>query len=224
MTLEEYLALVPPWNSQQPKFMSTVAVLTAALVDAQTLLAKLVEDFSLDTAVGVQLDMVGQWIGRTRFVRIPITGTFFAFDHDGERVGFDQGVWLGPWDETSGIGALDDETYRTFLRMQAIANQWDGTLEQIHDVFDAIFPGVVIQDKGDLPGQVMTMDVLIPGPVISSLLIKVLEQDFPIKPGGVFMNIIETSVVTQPIFGFDLNTGPFGGFDSGAWGIVIHSA
>ena len=224
MTLAEYLGLITSWHSTRPRFMNTVAALIQPLVDSQDMLAKLTADFDLDTAIGVQLDQVGQWIGRTRYVKQPITGVFFSFDLPDQRVGFDQGVWLGKYDPTDGIIALDDETYRAVLKLQAIANQWDGTLASIADELDRVFPGIAIQDLGDTPQGLMAMDILIPSALISSLLLNVLEQDFPIKPSGVRTNFIETTLSTQPIFAFDVPAspgGPLGGFDEAAWGIVV---
>jgi hypothetical protein len=205
--------------------MNTLAALIQPLVDAQLLLDSLTEDFDLDIGVGVQLDVLGQWIGRTRYVRAPITGVFFSFDDGGgPRTGFDQGAWLGKYQPTDAITALDDETYRTLLKLQAIANEWDGTLASIQASFNAVFPGIVVQDLGDTADGLMTMDVLIPGVELSSLMLAVLEQDFPIKPSGVHLNIIETTVSTQPIFGFDIDTQVIGGFDHGAWGRLVFSA
>jgi hypothetical protein len=224
MTLSDYIGLITSWHSDKPRFVNTVAVLVQPLIDAQDMLARLTADFDLDTAIGVQLDMVGQWIGRTRYVDQPITGVFFSFDLPADRVGFDQGIWIGPYDPTDAITALDDETYRSVLKLQAIANHWDGTLSSIADQMDAVFPGIAIQDKGDTPTGLMAMDVLIPAALINSLLLAVLEQDFPIKPSGVLTNFIETTVTTQPIFAFDVpfvTDGLLGGFDQAAWGIVV---
>ena len=226
MTLSEYLGLITSWHSDKPRFVNTVAALIQPLVDAQDMLRKLTADFDLDTAIGVQLDMVGQWIGRTRYVKQPIHGVFFSFDLPEDRVGFDQGVWQGKYDVTDGISALDDETYRTVLKLQAIANSWDGTLETIADAFDAVFPGVAINDRGDVPGGLMKMQVIVPALWLSSLMLAVLEQDFMLKPSGVWVDFIETTVPSEPIFAFDIAHtpgGPLGGFDEAAWGIVILS-
>jgi hypothetical protein len=227
MTLSEYLSLITPYHAQRPKFVNMLATLLQPLVDAQTMLAQMTADFDLDTAVGVQLDILGLWIGRSRYLTEPVTGVYFTFHMPGDadmRDGFDQGIWLGPYDPTTAVVAMPDDTYRKVLQMQAIANEWDGTLGSIQAAFNTVFPGVVIQDKGDTSGGLMSMDVLIPGADLNSLLLAVLEQDFPIKPAGVRVNIIETTVSTQPIFGFDINDGTvFGGFDVGAWGKVIQS-
>ena len=233
MTLADYLGLITSWHSDKPRFMNTVAVLTQPLVDAQDLLRQLTADFDLDTAVGVQLDQVGQWIGRTRYIEVPISGVFFSFNDgrvtagDSPRTGFNQGIWLGKYQPTDAITAMDDETYRTVLKLQAIANHWDGTLASIADDMDRVFPGIAIQDLGDTPTGLMAMDVLIPGAFVSSLLLAILEQDFPIKPSGVRVKFIETTVSTQPIFAFNVpyqEGGLMGGFNEAAWGVIVLEA
>jgi hypothetical protein len=225
VTLADYIGLITSWHSDKPKFVNTVATLVQPLVDAQDMLAKLTADFDLDTAVGVQLDQVGQWIGRTRYIQAPIKGVFFSFnDGAGPRTGFNQGIWLGAYDPIEGIIALDDDTYRAVLKLLAIANQWDGTVPSIADDLDRVFPGTVIQDLGDTPPGRMAMDVLIPGVLINSLLLSVLEQDFPVKPAGVHVNFIESTVSTQQIFAFNVDGatgGPLGGFNQGAWGVIV---
>ena len=224
MDLSSYLGLVTMWHSTRPKFMNTLATLVQPLVDAQDMLAKLTADFDIDTAVGVQLDVVGQWVGRTRYVHVPLTGVYFSFDLPEQRVGFDQGVWFGPYDTTEGVKALDDDTYRMVLKLQAIANHWDGTIPSLADELDRVFPGIVIVDKGDVPTGLMTMEVLIPSNMVTTLLLSVLEQDFPIKPSGVRVFFTETTVLTTPIFAFDATLvpdGPLGGFDESSWGEIV---
>jgi hypothetical protein len=224
MTLSEYLGLVTMWHSTRPRFMNTLATLVQPLVDSQDMLKKLTADFDIDTAIGVQLDMVGQWVGRSRYIQQPIQGVYFSFDLPAQRVGFDQGVWFGPFDTTDGVQALDDDTYRLVLKLQAIANHWDGTVPSLSDELDRVFPGITIVDKGDVPTGLMAMDVLIPSNLITTLMLSVLEQDFPIKPSGVKVNFIETTVMTTPIFAFDATLtegGPLGGFDESSWGVVV---
>jgi hypothetical protein len=224
-TVQDYLSLVTNWHSARPRYMQTLATLLRPLADMQVMLRKLLDDTDLDYAVGVQLDIIGQWVGRDRYVQVPISGVFFSFDDATPRTGFDQGIWLGEYDPTDAVTALDDETYRTLLKLQVIANHWDGTLVTIQAAMDAVFPGLVIQDLGDTPGGLMSMDVLIPSNGMSSLMLAVLEQDFPVKPAGVRMNVSETTVGGTPLFGFDLADGVhFGGFDQGSWGKVVFVA
>lgn len=224
MTLGQYLALVTSFHSQRPRYMNMLAALLQPLVDAQAFLASLTAAFDLDTAVGVQLDIVGQWIGRTRYLQVPLTGVYFSFDDgQGPRTGFDQGVWQGPYDPASAIIAMDDDSYRAILKLQAIANEWDGTIASIQAAFNAVFPGVVVDDRGDVAGHVMEMEVLIPGIEMNSVTLAALEQDFPIKPSGVRTTIIESTLTTTSIFGFDVDGAIIGGFDHGSWGKIIQA-
>jgi hypothetical protein len=224
MTFEEYLALVPNFHAHQPKFMNTLAALLKPMTDAMDMLAKLTADFDLDTAIGVQLDMVGQWIGRDRYIDAPITGVYFAFNT--VDVGINQGVWQGKYDPIYGQRRLDDETYRMVLKLQAVANHWDGTIPSIAADFDRVFPGAVIDDKGDTPTGLMTMDVIVPATHLSALLEAVLVQDFMIKPSGVWINILESTVINEPVFSFNVALvpgGAMGGFNEGAWAEIIYS-
>jgi hypothetical protein len=223
-TVGSYLSLVGNWHTDKPRYMTMLATLLQPLVTTQGALRKLLDDTDLDVAVGVQLDIIGQWIGRTRYVDVPIAGVFFSFNDFTPRTGFDQGIWLGKYDPTDAITALPDDTYRSLLKLQAIANQWDGTLGSIQAAMDAVFPGVVIQDLGDTPTGLMAMDVLIPSKGMNSLLLAVLKQTFPVKPSGVRMRIIETTVTHQPIFGFDQHNSLIDGFDQAAWGRIIFVA
>jgi hypothetical protein len=233
MNLGDYLGRVPPYHSTMPRFMNMLAALIQPLVDAMAMLDRLRQDFDVDTAVGVQLDMVGQWVGRNRYITTPITGVFFAFNGTvASRTGFDQGFWLGQYQPNDAVIALDDDTFRTILKLQIQANQWDGTLESISNSLLYVFPNLYIQDLGDTPTGLMAMHVLIPTALIDSLLLYVAEQDFPIKPSGVNMTFIDNPAVTGagPVFALDVPytagppEGPMGGFNQGSWGQIIFTA
>lgn len=224
MELGDYLARIPPYHSTRARFMNTLAVLIQPLVDAMAMLDRLrTFDFDLDTATGVQLDMVGQWLGRDRWLKIPYTDVYFSFDLPANRVGFDQGIWIGPYDATDGLRALDDDTYRLLLKLYAIANHWEGYQTPIVDAMAAVWPGVVVDDRGDKSGELMKCDVLIPGPTITTLALHMLTEDYPIKASGVRYTFIETTVSSTPLFGFDSGNQVIAGFDVGSWGKVVHT-
>jgi len=220
--LSSYLQLVPSWNSVRPRFMNTVAVLVRPMVDAQTMLAQLTADFDIDTAIGVQLDMVGQWVGRSRWVEMPIRGKYFSLDVPEQQVGFDQGYWARPYDPRSGLEPMDDDTYRTLLKFKAIANEWTGVLEDIAPALAELLPGIALMDLGDTKTGLMSFDVLIID-AIEPILLAALEQTFFIKPSGVRANFIASSVPGQPLFGFDIQTATVAGFDTGAWNKLLLS-
>lgn len=151
--LADYLARITPWQSTRQRFVSTVAGVLAPIVDAGAASAGLPAAFDLDTAIGAQLDVVGQWIGRARTVPLPIPGIYFSVN-DPAR-GLNLGVLKGPFDTPIGITSLDDETYRRLLRANILAKRWDGTVPGAQAAFDAFFSDpqthVFVQDNAQVP-------------------------------------------------------------------------
>lgn len=217
-TTDDYLDLITPYYRGKPVFTATLTAVLDPFANLQIMLGHMPQDFDLDTAIGVQLDAVGLWVGRSRFIPTPIPNIWFSFD-DALR-GFDLGVWKGPYDSDSGITRLDDETYRIFLRAKIAANQWDGRVETAQAAFNLVFsqsPGtnIFVIDNFD-----MTMTVGISGAIPSLLFIALLNQGFlPIKPEGVRINYAITTVTDTPVFGFDVDNQYIGGFDTGSWGV-----
>lgn len=122
---DDYTALITPWQSTKARFVATVRAQVAPQCDAQAFVASLPQAFDLDEAIGAQLDIVGQWIGRDRYVPIPLPDTTFALDIEGR--GLDQGYWRTGFDATDAISALPDELFRPLLYAKVLANSWDGT-------------------------------------------------------------------------------------------------
>lgn len=136
----DYLAKVPPLHASKPKFMATIAAVMQPFADAQALLDGMPLVFDLDTAVGVQLDATGAWIGKTRIIPIPIPNAFFSFDTPG--LGWDQGYWAGTFgDPSTYFVSLDDDTYRRLLYAKVLCNSSDGTIAKIQAIFDSYFTG-----------------------------------------------------------------------------------
>jgi len=136
-TTDEYVGLITPQHADKPKFVATVEVCVAPVAALQLLLASLPVEFDLDEAIGIQLDAVGIRVGRSRKVPVFIAGLFFTWG-DVLR-GWGRGIWKGPFDPTSGIASLDDETYRRLLRAKVLANSWDGTADGQQAILDAYF-------------------------------------------------------------------------------------
>jgi hypothetical protein len=178
--------------------------------------------YDLDVAVGVQLDAVGLWVGISRYVVEPLTGVYFSFDTAG--LGWDQGVWMGPYDPDSGLVTLDDATYRLAIRTKIAANNWDGSMIGAYTALANLFnstvtPGtiLIIQDNQDMT---MTIGLAgeIPPPVYQQLL---ANGGFPLVPATVGASYVVVSVNDTPLFGFDVENASVSGFDVGAWGTPI---
>lgn len=165
MTVDEIAALVPAWNASRPRFMATLRATVAPFADAQSVIAHLPLDFDLDTSIGAQLDAVGERIGRSRNVRIPIPQPWFTW---GDPVrGWGAGIWKGPYSGTFGVYQLDDETYRRLLRANILAKRWDGTVPGAQAAFDVFFNDpntyVFVQDKAQVPYPTNVFSWSVPG-------------------------------------------------------------
>jgi len=218
-TLASYLARITSEHANKPKFVAYVSALIQPLLDSQALLRSLLTTFDLDTAIGVQLDAVGKWVGRTRFVEQPITGLYFSFDTVG--LGWDQGVWKGPFDSTDGLTRLDDDTYRQLLRAKVILNSWDGSIAEAAKALGLLLnnPSSIVTI---LDNQDMTMTVGISGVVPSPLITALLEGGYlPINPEGVGINYQITSINGTALFGFDVENAAIDGWDRGSWEGVL---
>lgn len=216
MIIDDYLSLITTEHSDKPKFVDTVSSSINVAVYLQNLLSLFPEKFDVDTAIGYQLDTVGEWVGRSRRIASPISGVYFSWDVEG--VGWEQGVWKGPFDPDSGIVDLPDDSYRLLLKAKIAANNWDGTIPGAYSVWEKVFTGsyIVIQDN-----QNMTMIVGISGSPLSLLEQELLAGGYiPLKPEGV--NVTYNIVPEKgKLFGWDLENDVFAGWDEGLWPIVL---
>lgn len=188
-TTAEYLALVTSEHNQKPRFMATVEASVAPFASLQATIRKFVRDFDLDSAVGVQLDAVGLWIGVTRRVAVPLDGFYFTWD-DTVQTGWDNGVWIGLGDPLAGFTDLPDDLYRAVLRSKIRANNWKGDVPGAYEIVQQAFPtlgaGLTITDNQD-----MTMTVTIDDDALPAVELAIITQGYiPFKPAGVTANYV----------------------------------
>jgi hypothetical protein len=217
--VSDYLSLLAEEHRGKPKFEATIGLLTSPMVALQLFLANLPSAFDLDVAVGVQLDIDGIWIGRSRQIEVPLSDVFFSFDT--KNLGFDQGVWFGPYTASEGLVSFDDTTYRALLRAKVICNNWDGTVTEMQTALRQIlnpYPGSVL---GVIDNYNMTMDIGLAGTYPPPLIFYLVTGGYiPFKPEGVALNIQVTSVEGKPLFGLDIETNFISGLDVGALGVA----
>lgn len=131
--VNDYLGLVTSEHNKQPRYMQTVSLSVQGSVDNINLLLAMPALFDIDTAVGDQLDKVGQWVGLTRYLEVPLQGVYFSwapYPIAPSQVLDFPGWGQGPWADaapTSGLTRLDDFHYRILLKARVVANNWDGT-------------------------------------------------------------------------------------------------
>lgn len=217
--MSKYVDLITSYHASKPLFVQHVDLSTRPLVDAASTMAGMTAAFDIATAVGVQLDIIGEWVGRSRVVSEPITGVYFSFDTDG--LGFEQGVWQGPYDPDSGFTKLSDEVYRVILKAKIAINNWDGTNDSLPDILNTALAGsglaMQIIDNQDMTISVIVFPETDIADVSRELLAAIRQGYLTVKAAGVLAGSIITPSTGTQMFGFDLDNEYFAGFDTGAW-------
>ena len=196
--VEHYASRITPWHSVRPKFRATVEMIAAPYVALQEFLETLPREFDIDFAIGKQLDVVGEWVGRSRFIEFPLPDPWFSYDD--KRRGWDIGIWKNETYQyqTTAMQELDDETYRRLLYAKVMANNWDGTTIGASEAYQRFFSDegsrVFVVDFNDL-----TMTVAVAGKVPQNVYLSLLANNYlPLKPGGVKLDIRIVSVDADP--------------------------
>ena len=218
MSVSTYTNLITSEHADKPNYVNTVALSCQPFVDEYDALNNL--DFDIDTAVGNQLDIIGQWVGMSRYLSEPLTGVYFTLD---TGPGLDSGILIGPFDPTTGLVALPDQFYRALLFSKILNNQWDGTKSGAYAISAALFSSLgytlFIQDFSNLT---MSLGIAggVPPPIVIAMLVGGL---LDIRPATVHITSYIYPSVAEPMFMLDapVSSPHFGGLDSGHFATVI---
>lgn len=178
MDTKYYINLLIKQYHNKSKAKGTIETLTKSeCLSYNNIISKLNSSFNIETATGKQLDLIGKIIGRSRIF---------------------EGI---EFEETDTPNSLDDETYRTLLKMQIINNFMSKSIESITEAtFNFLGDKVIFINNTN-----MTIDYILIGNAESNL-IKVVAFDKSIlpAPAGVEVNYI-IDIPTPNIFGFSRN-------------------
>ena len=215
MTNEDYLNLITSEHRGKEKFEATVVAGVSPFSKLQAVMLGLPADFDIDSAVGVQLDAVGAWIGRSRRIDTPLVGVYFTWD-DLASDGWDSGIWKGPFDPDSGLVDLPDDSYRVLLKAKIAANSWDGTIPGAYAIWATVFTNsqLVIQDNQD-----MSMVVGVAGQPLSIVDQALLTNGYiPLKPEGVRIQYYAIAPAAGALFAWDTDESTaLASWDTGQW-------
>lgn len=209
----DYTSLITSEHRGQPKFAATVGLLTGALVDAQRVVESLTSVFDINTAVGVQLDIVGLWVGLTRRQTTPIGDVFLTWNDP--DLGWNHASWKGPYEPSEGVTSLDDNTYRALLKAKVAANYWVGTREDLNLISEESLVDIgahyVVVDNFD-----MSVTVYVVG-APSAVLLAMIKKGVVIpKTAGVRITGYTVTPANVKYFALDIGIGPFtAGLDIG---------
>lgn len=215
MTTDQYIDLITSEHAERPKFVETVRASVSPLSKVQEVLRSMPAAFDVDTAVGVQLDTIGLWVGRSRYVGTPISGVYMTWDSTA-ALGWEGGVWKGQFDPDEGLVELPDDSYRLLIKAKIAANHWDGTIPGAYAVWEQIFKDsyLIIEDLQD-----MTMAIGVSGIPLSTLDTALLERGYlPLKPAGVRIRDYAVVPTAGVLFSWDMETSAaFAGWETGNW-------
>ena len=208
--------------TESTKFLLALSKLAAQCQNIEDALQSVQQITDIDSATGVNLDVIGDIVGVSRYIPSSLLIPFFGFDDTagGVRFGEEENPGIGarfrdedePYTATSVLG---DPEYRLLIRAKILKNHAIGTNEDILAGMQYIFQGAlnVVEDVGGMKirvgiGRNLTL--------IEQTLISTL--DLLPRPNGVHIG----SVVTfQPdsYFGFDDQPTAKGFDDASAGGI-----
>lgn len=217
--MSKYTEKITNYHATKPLFEQHVDLITRPFTDIVKAQANFIREFDLDKAVGVQLDVVGEWVGRGRNVSVPITDVYFSWDTEG--LGWDQGSWQGPFDPDSGFTQLSDDVYRMVLKAQIAINTWDGTIGHLEDILETIFAGsgidMQIIDNQDMSITINAIAINGIANTSAELISVIKAGELNIKAGGVRVKSLNVIDPAHPLFGFDTQSTAIAGYDTGYW-------
>jgi hypothetical protein len=205
-----YLARITSEYNQQPNFVSALITSIQPYSETIQLLQNIPTLFQLSTAVGDQLTKLGELIGVSRYVEIPLTNVYFSLDS--ATLGLDQGSMQGEFDPSEGLTSLPDNVYLLLIQAQILLNKWDGTIPGLYAALSSLLTGLVIQDFGNKQmfyGLTKTQ----PTPLLNQLF---LDGYFNLAPAGV--QVLAPAISSPsgtPFFGLDAETSAVAGLDVG---------
>lgn len=213
---QDYTQLITSQHKDKPRFVAAVDLVASAFGQIGDTALALTDAFNIDTAVGVQLDVIGLWVGISRNVRVPITGAFFSWDD--ADLGWDLATWKAPYEASEGITVLDDDTYRTVLKAKIGSNYWDGSMEQVEvigaEAFSTMGVTCIVLDNMD-----MTADIYILGAPPQVLIEMIKRGVAPPKTAGVRITGYILASIGAPIFALSVETTSVtAGLDFGSFG------
>jgi len=217
LTIDKYTNLVTSEHADKPKFISTIVQTCRPFLDISNGILNFIKLYDVNFAIGEQLDVVGQWVGISRYLKTPMQGVYFSFDTPG--VGWDQGIWQGQNDPIMAPYTLPDDMYRILILAKIANNFWDGSVEGAATITRSVFSPLgfeyIIQDNADMTMTIGLLSLLSsPTPVLIAML---TEHLLDIKPATVLVSDYFYTQSPGKAFAFDMNNAFFGGWESGQW-------
>ncbi len=136
---------------EKPILYAELEALGEELEEAQSELERLREERWIDTGHGVQLDGIGQIVGRDRLIANAISLPFFGFYDQPNALGFEEGRFRDSGEAWQESTTLEDPEYRLVLWAKVFKNISQGTNEDTIKSLTYIFKvdTVTVDDAGN---------------------------------------------------------------------------
>ena len=153
-----YVNLLILQYKNKPNASGTIAALINALM-IYDIIRAVENGYGIDTAVGVQLNVLAKYVGAERVVtRVDFSRTFFGFVDYNEPEPYVNVVGLLPYDELNPPDAqflkyvagqqsqytLTDAELRILIKLKIAQNNSNHSVGEIDDILDEFFPDQVI--------------------------------------------------------------------------------
>jgi hypothetical protein len=211
--LDYYTNLLIIQYHDKPKAQATIQVLLNSLFPINQATGNLLfEDirdaYNLDTAVGVNLDVIGKYVGVDRnweghsFDNKPVFCMFDSnFDIDNQyELGFSaptnkvKGKFLGPKDVLSQANRLIDDDYRILIKLKIVRNNINNSVKSIKEGLYKFFSTAIQVFSNGSKRMTLAVDTS-----LTPLIKAALQKDVFPRPMGVAINLVK----------FDPNTNYF---------------
>lgn len=171
MAIDSYISSITSEHRDKPNFIAWLSSSLNIVDGVYNLLLDMDSNFDIDNAIGIQLDMLGTIIGRSRTLNFqPLNGS---------------------------DPVLNDAYYRLVLKAKIAMNNWDGTIPQIYEIWDNIFTDIQLQlaDKQD-----MSFTAYILG-YVDQVRQSLIQAGYIVpKPEGVHINYVGKSPVPFGVY------------------------
>jgi hypothetical protein len=157
MANDTYLKLITSQYQNKTKFMSWLTENLNKIDGCYVATQELDSNFDVDSANGIQLDVLGLVVGVDRLL---------------------------PFEPSDGSSPLlDDATYRILIKAKIAQNHWDGTIPELYNIWNLSFPSIPIKIQDN---QDMTFTVLFVSQSYTALQRELISSGYIMpKPEGV---------------------------------------
>lgn len=161
-TIEYYKNLLIIQYNNKERAAATIGLHVETLLD-DNIVCKVQDAFNLDTAVGVQLDILGKYIGVDRFYSSSgdLIGDFFSMTSyptlgtdievgmtDFANYDTDEGGFT-TYNDLAATQVLDDDDYRLILKLRIVQNNSDHSHKSIDDGLFIFFEDGIVMSANE---------------------------------------------------------------------------